>query len=268
MAGRPLVLALICALCLGTAARGQAEEGAPEAAEVRRTWDAALVFAPAATPAGYRRLTTAELAGALDTAAPRALVVYAHGCDGLSDISSSTGRFLAQAGFLVVAPDSYARAEKPVSCDPGIPRGGLHRAVLGWRQAEMRFAAERLRALAPDLPLVLMGQSEGAITTATIRDLPAAARVIEGWTCHAGWPEYRGLDAPADQPVLSLLGENDPWFRAPALHGDCGAFMTGPAHRSIVYRAPAARARKHWLSGDAAVQAEIVQFLLSTTKRP
>ncbi|MGE4328264.1 MAG: hypothetical protein AB7E21_19455 [Pseudodonghicola sp.] len=251
--------ALLCALCLGTMARAESE--------LSRTWDAAWVFAPSAGTAGYRRLSVADLPAALTDRAPRALVVYAHGCDGLSEISAATGRFLAQAGILMVAPDSFARTDKPQSCDPTIPRGGLHRAVLGWRQEEMRLAADHLRALAPDLPLILMGQSEGGTTVATIADIGADARVIEGWTCHAGWPEYRGLNAPEGQPVLSLVGEDDPWFRLPVLQGDCGAFMAGPAQRSIVYRRPAVLARKHWLSSDTAVQAEITDFILSTTKR-
>ncbi|TDK41384.1 hypothetical protein [Antarcticimicrobium luteum] len=250
-----LGVALALALGAGTGARA--------ADELQRTWDAAWVFAPAEGAAGYARLSAAELAEHLAAASPRAVVVYAHGCDGLSEISAATGRFLAQAGVLTVAPDSFARTNKPKSCDPGIPRGGLHRAVLGWRQAEMRFAAERLRALAPDLPLILMGQSEGGITTATIPAIGADGRVIEGWTCHAGWPEYRGLNAPEGQPVLSLVGADDPWFRAPVLHGECGAFMQGPEQRAIVYRAPSHLAGKHWLSSDRDVQKTILDFILT-----
>jgi hypothetical protein len=113
---------------------------------------------------------------------------------------------------------------------------------------------------------VLMGHSQGAITTATIANMPVAARVIEGWTCHAGWPEYRGLAAPPDQPVLALVGENDPWFQSHVLKGDCGAFMPDDAggetaSRSIVYRAPNYLNAKHWLSGDSGVQREILDFI-------
>ena len=257
--------AFTLALTLG--ATGGATETRAAGTEVQRSWDAAWVFAPAEGAAGYARLGVAELAEYLATASPRALVVYAHGCDGLSEISAATGRFLAQAGVLMLAPDSFARADKPKSCDPTIPRGGLHRAVLGWRQDEMRFAVEHLRALAPGLPLILMGQSEGGITTATIADIGADGRVIEGWTCHSGWPEYRGLNAPAGQPVLSLVGQGDPWFRLAVLHGDCGAFMQGPEQRSIVYRPPSHLAGKHWLSADRGVQKTILDFILNIAKR-
>ncbi len=132
----------------------------------------------------------------------------------------------------------------------------------------MRHAFDRISALPAlqNVPVVLMGHSQGAITTATIENLPVAARVIEGWTCHAGWPEYRGLAAPPGQPVLALVGENDPWFQSYVLKGDCGAFMKenmegGTASRSIVYRAPHYLNAKHWLSGDSDVQREILDFL-------
>ncbi len=240
-----------------------------ETGELERTWNGARVYAPAATSAGYRMIGAGEIeAAATVEAAPKAVILYAHGCSGLSRITDTTGRFLAQAGYLVIAPDSFARLEKPVSCEPGTHRGGLHRAVLGWRQDEIRHAFEQVAAMPAlrGLPDVLMGHSQGAITTATIANMPVAARVIEGWTCHAGWPEYRGLAAPPDQPVLALVGENDPWFQSHVLKGDCGAFMPDDAggetaSRSIVYRAPNYLSAKHWLSGDRDVQREILDFI-------
>lgn len=49
-----------------------------------------------------------------------------------------------------------------------------------------------------------VGFSEGAIVSATLPaelDQPLRARVIEGWTCQAGWPEYRGLNRATIEPV-------------------------------------------------------------------
>ncbi|MFX0540484.1 dienelactone hydrolase family protein [Roseovarius sp. S4756] len=240
--------ALLLALCASSA---QAEN-----AEVTRTWDAAQVWLP-----GTVNATTVD---ALDEAdAPRATVLYAHGCDGLSRITTVTARFLAGAGYLVVAPDSFARQNKPVSCNAAQTRGGLHRAVLGWRQEEMQYALAQLREteVLREVPIVLMGHSEGGITVATMMAPDVAMRIIEGWTCHAGWPDYRGLNAPVDQPVLALIGEDDPWFRQPVLSGDCGAFMHGEAQISRVYSAPDYLAGKHWLSADKEVQGLIVNFV-------
>lgn len=240
--------ALLLALCASVA---QADD-----AEVARTWDAAQVWLP-----GTVNATSVDALAGVE--APRAVVLYAHGCDGPSRITTVTARFLAEAGYLVVAPDSFARQDKPASCDPAQARGGLHRAVLGWRQDEMRHALDRLRGIAAmaAAPVVLMGHSEGGITVATMQAPDVAMRVIEGWTCHAGWPEYLGLNAPGDQPVLALVGDDDPWFRLPVLHGDCGAVMQGDAQVSEVYTAPGDLAAKHWLSADGKVQTLILNFI-------
>lgn len=225
--------------------------------DLDRTWTQAQVWLPgtvvAVTPADIPAKTTAT-----------AVILYAHGCDGPGRITTASARFLAAAGYLVVAPDSFARRHKPRSCDPSIPQGSMHRAVLGWRQDELRHAMTRLRMMPAtrDLPIALMGHSEGAITVATIEAPDATLRIIEGWTCHAGWPEYRGLNAPSDQPVLSLVGSRDPWFRLPVLQGDCGAFMPdGGQMRSVVYNPPGNLAESHWLSADRGVQATILEFL-------
>jgi dienelactone hydrolase len=246
------VRAVLCAAVLAL--------GAPVAqadvAELARTWEAAQVWLP-------DTVAHTSVAALADAQTPRAVVLYAHGCDGLGRITTVTARFLAGAGYLVVAPDSFARQDKPVSCDAAQARGGLHRAVLGWRQEEMRFALSRLRgtdALA-HTPIILMGHSEGGITAATMQAADAAMRIIEGWTCHAGWPEYRGLDADEGQPVLALIGADDPWFRQPVLSGDCGAFMQGEVQVSKVYTAPDYLAGKHWLSADRNVQKLILDFM-------
>jgi dienelactone hydrolase len=240
--------------------------------ELQRTWGKAWVYAPAGNTAGYKKIDTGGLAAYLSSlpSAPQAVILYGHGCDGLSEISATTGRYLAQAGYLVVEPDSFARKDKPVSCQPVRHQGGLHRAVLAWRQAEIKYAFEQVEKITglAGLPIILMGHSEGAITVATIGDLPAAGRIIEGWTCHAGWPEYRGLAAPPEQPVLAISSEKDPWFRDPELAGDCGVFMQGhAAQRSIVYREPNYLADKHWLSFDKDVQKIILDFIREATSR-
>jgi hypothetical protein len=71
--------------------------------------------------------------------------------------------------------------------------------------------------------------------------------------------------------VLALVGANDPWFRAPVLSGDCGAFMQDRMSRSIVYSEPDYLNDKHWLSADRDVQREITDFIdraISTRRKP
>lgn len=156
-------------------------------------------------------------------------VIYMHGCAGFWAGTDRRLNMLARHGFATIAPDSFARAHKPVSCDTSAHRGGLHRGGLGMRLSEARHAFRKARELdwVDTENLFLMGLSEGGITVARLsEDLPPVnARVIEGWTCHAGWPEYRGLSSYEGQPVLSLVSAEDPWFQSHRTRGHCGAFM-------------------------------------------
>ncbi len=69
-----------------------------ESGELERTWNAARVYAPAATSAGYRMIGAGEIeAAATVEAEPKADILYAHGCSGLNRITDTTGRVLAQA---------------------------------------------------------------------------------------------------------------------------------------------------------------------------
>ncbi len=268
-AGRSAAAALLALLLGAGAAFAQGSAWNPD--ELARTWKAARVFLPLADDR-IERTTVGRLDRArLARLGPLPVVIYAHGCAGIGPASDDTGRYLAHAGFLVIAPDSFARENKPRSCEPARHRGGLHRAVLGWRQAEIDYAIRKAR----DLPgvdrdnLFLMGFSEGAITVATYVGEPVRGRVIEGWTCHSGWLEYRGLNAPRDEPVLSLVGSNDPWFRKPWLQGDCGAFMAGRTNaRSIVFRPPSPLANRHYLSSKPAARRAILDFLAANLKKP
>ena len=235
-------------------------------AELQRTWDAALVRVPQA-PGGSLPMTTEDLAAwRPDGPGKLPAVVYMHGCSGLCEGSETRVDLMAGLGFVPVAPASLAREKYAQSCDPAKFRGGLYREVLDLRQHDAAFALEQVRNLPfvdPDR-VILMGFSEGAIVTATLsRQGPGqsiAARIIEGWTCHAYWREYEGLNA-GDEPVLSLVAEDDPWFRAEWLQGHCGAWMRDrEASLSVVYSDPSL-ADRHGLLDAEGPRADLVAFL-------
>jgi len=251
------VLAVIAVI----AAPAQADGRADDPRELQRTYAAALVYVPDEVH-GARRIGIGSLEEYLANHPHPRLVLYMHGCTGIVEIAHVAGRMYAQAGYIFVAPDSFAREDKPVSCRAEIPEGGLHRAVLGWRQAEVDHAMAQLGALPgfDGTAVVLAGHSEGATTTATYSGYDFDARVIEGWTCNAGWPEYIGLNAPKAEPVLSLVGKRDPWFRLPILRGDCGEFMDGN-DRSVVFGRDDPLYKQHWLSKEPHVQQIILDFL-------
>ena len=55
----------------------------------------------------------------------------------------------------------------------------------------------------------------------------------------------RGKTPPGEmrstEPVLSLVGDKDPWFRNPVLQGDCGDFMLNDASQSVVFKSGSLR---------------------------
>lgn len=257
---KALTLALLFALLNAAPARAGD-------AEVERTWAHGKL-----TWRQDGHVESGDLAASLASAA-KALagrkapaVVYLHGCSGLDEISSATATFLADAGYVVASPDSFARAQKPVSCIVATHASSLHRGVLGWRQAEAAYALAQLRRLPFVDParIYIYGFSEGAIAAATLTGVAARARIVEGWSCHAAWPEYRGLRAPQSQPTLTLTSLGDPWFVADWARGDCGDFLRGRfGSRSVVFRPPDPLSAQHYVSGDARVRAMILDFLHS-----
>ena len=242
---------------------------ATEPTELQRTWDAAKVYIPG-KDGNTIQLTGKELdKGSFVADADKAwpTIVYMHGCSGIDILSHSTALMLTAKGFAVVQPDSYARKNKPASCKPALYLGGLHRGVLPWRHAEVTNTIQRLRTMpwVDGSRLYLMGLSEGAITTATYSGEPVTARITEGWTCNAGWHEYRGLAAPESEKVLSLLGVDDPWFLSPELRGNCGQFMHKNGSKLVLFKSPHILKDYHYLLWHPSAQRELFSFLEQTS---
>ena len=242
-----LVVALVAGISTSCVKEGVDDAGLIGTAQqdVTRTWDAARVFLPSADgPVRLRPLSMAALQDFMEKQEKLLPVaIHMHGCAGFWQGTDRRGRYLASLGFVVIAPDSFARTNKPQSCDLATQQGGIYRGTLALRQEEAAHAIARVRALpwVDKEKMVLIGHSEGAITTATLsveHTVGFKARVIEGWGCNAGWPEYAGLNSSPNQPVLSLVGNRDPWFSHYLLQGNCGEFMKNSASRSVVYDEP------------------------------
>jgi dienelactone hydrolase len=250
--------------------RAAASEPAAVDPEVARTFEQGMVhFRHDGVTRSLRATQALPLLRALQHPAFRGAVVYLHGCDGVESAGVKTADLLAAAGYVVFVPDSFARANKPQSCDPRQYLAGMHREVLAWRHAEADYALKQAKTLAfaNTSNVFLMGLSEGAIATATYAGEPLAGRIIEGWTCHAGWPEYRGLNAPATESVLALSSQNDPWFQDPVMRGDCAEFIVSPSalRQSIVFRPPHPAASQHDLMWNADARRMVLEFLVAAS---
>jgi poly(3-hydroxybutyrate) depolymerase len=195
------------------------------------------------------------------------LVIYLHGCDGIHLSALKDMDFLVRNNYAVIVPDSFARKFRPKSCDHTTYKGGLFRGILSMRLAEARHTHQIVKTLpwVDKHKIFMMGQSEGGITTAKYSHGGLAGRIITGWTCHSGWPDHAGISGPKDEPILSFVASNDPWFNKPPLSGDCGSFMSfRPNSKSIVIDVSTPT---HWVGYHPEVQAKILQFL-KANRRP
>lgn len=235
-------------------------------AEMQRAWNAAIIRVP--TQAGSKQVTLGEAMSRFASDGRRyPTVIYLHGCTGIWSGTHARMRFLAENGYLVIAPASLARAKYPMSCNPDTFEGGMYRETLKMRQADAGYAIEQVRLL-PFVDgdrMALMGLSQGAITTATFDpagpEQQVRARVVEGWTCTAGWSEYGGIAAPKSEPVLTLLAADDPWFPGPPTKGDCGyAIDRTNGSKSVIYT-EAPMSHVHEVLDFAQARAEVLEFL-------
>ena len=229
---------------------------AGDQAEMNRTWEAALVRIPTGKGKS-RRSSVGELNRELGASGKKyPVVIYMHGCSGIWQGTHERVKFFADNGFLVIAPASFARAKYPQSCDIAQIKAGLYRGTLALRQSDAGNAIEKAGAFnfVDASKIVLAGLSQGGVTTATFKAKnkrqKTAARIIEGWTCHAGWSEYKGINAGADEPVLSIVGSKDPWFQNDWTRGECGPYMNKTnGSVSVVYS-----------EGDLAPRHELLEF--------
>lgn len=226
-----------------TAVADMVEADWSDPVELARTWQASVVRIP--TGDGFSKIVPMDQLRETLVGETRKIptIIYLHGCSGLWAGSLRRVRFFADNGFLVIAPASFARKKFPKSCDPATHSGGLYRGTLKIRQFDAGHAIEEARKLPFVDPnnIFLVGLSQGAITTATFEprndQQRVSARVVEGWTCNAGWFEYAGIKAPDNEPVLTLVGAKDPWFQHPITKGDCGFYVNEKnGSRSIVFK--------------------------------
>ena len=174
---------------------------------------------------------------------------------------------MANLGFVVVAPASFARKKYAQSCDPRTNNADMFREVLRLRQNDAAFAIQQVRKLpfVDQDRIILMGLSQGGVTAATYKSrspkTDVTHRIIEGWTCNAGWPEYDGLKAGRSEPVLSLVGANDPWYQTKWVRGHCGTEMRrSNGSVSVVFKS-GKLARTHELLEHRPAQKALREFL-------
>ena len=265
---KPIRIAgVIMALGLG----GCAQPLFPALSDIERTWAAAVVALPALSadaplvskmdsPAMTRRLALLADGEALP------VVVYMHWCTGIGNLDFM--RSLADEGFAVVAPNSFARSFRPLQCKPETKTGGFNVFVYDFRLTEISFALEKLWSAewADWSRLVLAGASEGAVAVALYRGDEFNGRVIAQWTC-SGAPLVAGIDAPLDEPIFAVVAADDPWY-ADLAEGeereDCSKYFEDrPESRSEIIHKP----EGHNVFENAAIVEAMLYFLTAAVDR-
>ena len=237
--------------------------------ELARVWESSIVVIPLSNDQ-FLEITIGNLDPAEIQNKKFPVVVLLHGCAGVWKGTYRRMDLFARNGFAVITPVSFARKKYPKSCDVKSNTGGLYRAIVNLRKKDVGYTIQKASKLAwvDSDNIFLIGHSEGAIVAATFSDPDTSinARVVESWICSATWNEYGGINAPADEPVLTLLAENDPWFRNPWSAGNCGKYLnTTNGSKSVVFTQPDIRDR-HELLEMQVVQRIVLDFLKQRSK--
>lgn len=213
---------------------------------VARTWQEAQIYVRYETEeltygviggpmkAGYIR----KLLDRYAESEPQPVIIHLHGCgrsDGLSDIQSE-GRAMAELGFIVVAPDSFARPNRPESCDarraerfPNAP----HALINEYRLEELRYALAQVLAApwADSNRIFVSGFDDGADAVLGFRDPAVLGRIAIGASCR-----FTPVLDPK-LPTLVIVARNDLWFsetREPELAGECRRKLGGQTNVTIL----------------------------------
>lgn len=214
--------------------------------EIARTWQQGQVYVRYET----EELTYGVLGGPFgasyiqklltrySTGDPQPVIIHLHGCgksDGLSDIQSQ-GRAMAELGFIVVAPNSFARSGRPTSCDAR----QAHRApdapfalIQDLRLQELRYALARVleQPWADPNRIFVSGFDEGADAVLAFHDPAVLGRIAIGAPCR-----FDPI-ADAELPTLVIVARDDLWFNAdhePALDGQCRRKLGGEPNVTIL----------------------------------
>ena len=247
-----LAVLLLAAAC--TPLRAE-DDGGPEA-----TWQEAWIAFPAGFAGVAESLTVKSMAAAMDIGAKAQkvwpTVVYIHGCKGHGYSSRIALRVLSDAGFFVIAPNSFARKNRPETCDTTQKRriAGLPgRAVTAMRFEEIAYAA----TATPKLPwvdqqnLFIYGHSQGGRVVSAYSGEGFKAVATSGSRCRAG------IGAPADKPGLYMNAARDPWFYGKPPPGKCQTSAPkGASHAHPVYDTD-----KHVVLALPEAQIALINFL-------
>jgi len=208
-----------------------------EYSDLQRTWYYGKIFVPEFQNTKINTFLIKDLDKSNNISDRKLpLVLYLHGCTGLGNFDLLNK--IAGEGFVVIAPDSFARKFRPLQCDPINKTGGRNLFVYDFRSAEITYALEKIGDLSwiDFNNLFIFGVSEGAVATSLFRGSVFNGRIITQWTCK-GAPLIEGIDAPINEPILSIIREGDPYYissNTKDQSGNCSDYFNGRPNSSSI----------------------------------
>lgn len=117
--------------------------------------------------------------------------------------------------WLMVAPNTHALSARPSYISPA--QKSVYAQVHHLRVAEIEYCLSRLQALpaCADLPLAIVGLSEGAVAALAWQPENFAVRVCLAWPCETTYfADLPKLPDDLDTPILNIMGGTDTYFAA------------------------------------------------------
>jgi dienelactone hydrolase len=209
------IIALMFAFS-ATVPKSFAETALNREEDVGKSWEKAEVFVPGNFFTSVPSRVSVEK--------PLPVVIYMHACTGISKHDSQWANFIKGLGFIAILPDSMARPGRKPNCNPVTKRVGFFPQAYAMRQEEISYAVEQIKKSpwADTKNIFLMGHSEGGQAVARTRLSVFRGIIISGWGCtHAKNPNFDGIFAPLETPILTLEWNGDPWRVGTPVEGSC-----------------------------------------------
>ena len=228
---------------------------------VTRTWRYAGVVLPpdpgdeSAVPMGglmYQGRMQNALAQLATDGRQLPVILYLHGCSGLSVAFWKLAEHYARQGYASSAPDSFARPNRRRTCPDDAGAGGWRRTAQ-LRREEIAFARDQLHTLpwVRQSHVYLIGFSEGGGAGRRSTEPDLRARVLLGIGCRNDIRRPRA----ASQPTLIIKAKRDPKLKG---------FGLCPTNRHSLSRAYEIDSDVHEITHDARVLQAIDRFLAAT----
>lgn len=233
--------------------------------ELERTWDNALVYLPAMLGGVHGKfLDEGQLSRIIEGSVvvkKYPLILFLHYCEGTGHHREDMKR-LSRLGFIVIAPDSFAREHRPLGCYEDREKYIRYfDAAIAFQKAELDYAVEKLAKFdwIDRKNMFLFGSGTGGLVVAHYEGDEFSGHLIEGWGCRGPNPIFDGIWAPEGVRVFSTVSRNTPFLlKNEGFSVDCESFIAErPESVSVVLDRPA-----HQVSWYPGSYKAMIRFLM------